>query len=199
MSEAPEPKKPRKSARKTDGREETQSAVTELFGEHNRTLVSFLAMRLHSVSEAKEVAQEAYVRVLQLDKPGASSFLRAYLFRVASNLAIDRLRRRATQHAAMAAEPFAELTEDRRDPERVAIAREQILILARCLEELPEKCRRAFLMYRLDELSQAEIAKRLEISDRMVRTYIKQAMVHCRMRLEEGMPAGGTGAAEKDR
>ena len=58
-----------------------QGLVGRLFREHNRSLVSYLAMRLRSVQEAKEVAQEAYVRVLQLQEPGAVSFLRAYLFK----------------------------------------------------------------------------------------------------------------------
>lgn len=69
--------------------------VERLFREHNRALVSFLAARLGSEQEAREVAQEAYVRLLRLDHPSASSFLRAHLFHIAANLAIDRLRQRA--------------------------------------------------------------------------------------------------------
>ena len=69
--------------------------VERLFREHNRALVSFLAARLGSEQEARELAQEAYVRLLRLDHPSASSFLRAHLFHIAANLAIDRLRQRA--------------------------------------------------------------------------------------------------------
>src|SRR5690349_21679683 len=47
--------------------------LTKLFEAHNRKLVSFLARRLGNEAEAREVAQEAYVRVLQLDQPGAVS------------------------------------------------------------------------------------------------------------------------------
>src|ERR1051325_9382794 len=69
------------------------AAVARLFEEHNRALISFLTLRLHSPQDAKEVAQEAYVRLLELDRTGAVSFLRAYLFRIAANLAVDRIRR----------------------------------------------------------------------------------------------------------
>src|ERR1700730_2868328 len=70
-------------------------AVSELFRANNRALISFLLTHLSNEGEAHEVAQEAYIKLLQLDRPEAVSFLRAYLFRIAANLAIDRIRRRA--------------------------------------------------------------------------------------------------------
>src|ERR1044072_9185346 len=75
--------------------------ITRLFSEHNESLVRFLSVRLHSVQEAKEVAQEAYVRLLSLDDSGAVSFLRAFLFKTAANLAVDRLRSRNRQRQAL--------------------------------------------------------------------------------------------------
>jgi len=52
--------------------------VARLFREHNDALVSLLALRLRSLHDAKEVAQEAYVRLLQLDRSdGAISLLRS--------------------------------------------------------------------------------------------------------------------------
>ena len=52
-------------------------AVAQLFREHNRSLVSYLAMRLRSLQEAKEVAQEAYVVVT----PHASHPLRSLIMK----------------------------------------------------------------------------------------------------------------------
>jgi len=45
--------------------------VSQLFREHNRALVLFLASRLKDIQAAREVAQEAYVRVLELENLGA--------------------------------------------------------------------------------------------------------------------------------
>src|SRR5258706_5836114 len=80
--------------------DERARAVASLFEEHNRALISFLTLRLHSPQDAKEVAQEAYVRLLELDRTGAVSFLRAYLFKIASNLAVDRIRRQIVRRVA---------------------------------------------------------------------------------------------------
>lgn len=164
---------------------ERAELVERLFREHNTTLVRFLTTRLHSISEAREVAQEAYVRVLQLDKPGASNLLRAYLFRVALNLAIDRIRRRKVQQHTHETEPdLMQAAEDLCDPERYAVAREDLMLVARSLQELPEKCFKAFLMYRLEGETQARIAERLGLSDRTVNSYVRRAMLYCRLRME---------------
>ncbi len=50
----------------------------------------FLRHRVHSQHEAREIAQEAYVRLWKLDSPGTVSFLQAYLFKTAANIATER-------------------------------------------------------------------------------------------------------------
>jgi RNA polymerase sigma-70 factor (ECF subfamily) len=52
----------------------------------------FLTCHLCSAQEAQEVAQEAYVRMLQLDALSGVSYLRPFLFKTAANLATDRLK-----------------------------------------------------------------------------------------------------------
>src|SRR5690349_24237416 len=83
--------------------------VGNLFRENNQTLVRFLNARLGSEQEAKEVAQEAYVKLLQLERRGAISFMRGYLFRIAANLAVDRLRQRKARGPHEDIELFEEL------------------------------------------------------------------------------------------
>ena len=55
---------------------EYRATVKQLFHEHNRALVNFLLTRVRSKAEAMDLAQDAYVRLLQLDHPGAIGFLR---------------------------------------------------------------------------------------------------------------------------
>jgi RNA polymerase sigma factor (sigma-70 family) len=167
------------------------AAVSYLFREHNRVLVGYLTARLNSEQEAKEVAQEAYVRLLQLQMPGSPSLLRAYLFKIAGNLAIDRLRHRGVRYRAEEqVELFQELSATRGemdDPAKQYLARERVDQLLGFLEELPVKCRQVFNLHRLEGLAQHEVAMRLGFSERMVRRYVTYAMVYCHLRLE-GMP-----------
>ncbi|HEY4368823.1 MAG TPA: RNA polymerase sigma factor [Steroidobacteraceae bacterium] len=159
--------------------------VARLFREHNQALISLLTLRLHSVHDAKEVAQESYVRLLQLDRPEVASLLRGYLFRIASNLAIDRLRQRNVRHrsaAAVEAELFDELTV-RDDPERRALVSEELVFIGSCLEELSPACRQAFLLHRMQDKTVAEIAVELNVTERMVRHHLTRALVYCQLRL----------------
>ena len=168
--------------------ESTAVAVSELFREHNRMLVGYLRSRLGSEQEAKEVAQEAYVRVLQLHEPGAPGLLRAYLFRTAANLAVDRLRhRRVRQRSEEQPQLFEELNPtggELDDPAEQLLAREQADQLLRILQELPLKCQQVMNLHRFEGASQRDVSLRLGISERMVRRYVTYAMVYCRLRLD---------------
>lgn len=158
-------------------------ALSELFEQHNRMLVSFLVNRLGNEAEAREVAQEAYVRMLQLHKPGAVSFLRAYLFRTAANIAVDRLRRRTR---AERAEPVYESEDlfDTNGPDRELIAREQLDIVRRALLELPERYRRAFLLSRFEGMRTEDICKRLGLKTTQTRLYLRRVTAYCRLRMD---------------
>jgi len=168
--------------------ESTAVAVSELFREHNRMLVGYLRSRLGSEQEAKEVAQEAYVRVLQLHEPGAPGLLRAYLFKTAANLAVDRLRhRRVRQRSEEQPQLFEELNPtggELDDPAEQLLAREQADQLLRILQELPGKCQQVMNLHRFEGASQRDVSLRLGISERMVRRYVTYAMVYCRLRLD---------------
>ncbi len=170
----------------------TASAVSQLFRDHNRMLVGYLTSRLRSEQEAKEVAQEAYVRLLQLQDPGTPSLLRAYLFKTATNLAIDRLRHRKVQYQAEEQpELFESLTGtaiELNDPANQLMEREQTARLLGYLQELPIKCQQVFNLHRLEGVPQREVAVRLGFSERMVRRYVTYAMLYCRLRLD-GMAA----------
>ena len=162
---------------------ERAAEIARLFREHNRALVLFLASRLKDIQAAREVAQEAYVRVLQLENPGAVSFLRSYLFKVAGNLAVDRIRQQQSRARLDQAADFEDFLEES-PPERTAIAREELEVLGRLIGELPEKYRLAFQLHRLEDQPFDEIALRMGLKERMVRRYVANALIYVRLRRE---------------
>lgn len=166
-------------------------ALSSLFEEHNRTLQSFLRARLGNEQEAREVAQEAYVRLLQLHQPGTVSFLRAYLFKTAANLAVDRIRQRANRERLDRSGPQSELI-DRASPDRRLMAAEELDLLDQALRELPSQYRRAFLLHRFEDWPTARIAKELGVQERMVRNYVSRAAIYCKLRLDGVPPSEAT-------
>jgi RNA polymerase sigma-70 factor (ECF subfamily) len=174
---------PAESAGDRNAQEDGHAHIEHLFREHNDALVRFLSARLGSYQDAREVAQEAYVRLLNLDRPGAANFLRALLYKTAANLAIDRLRhqRLVTSHqrASSSSQDLFACPAD-----EVPAALDDIRILSRALSELPPACRSAFLMSRVESLDSSEIAVRLGVTDRAVRKYIAHALVFLQLRLQ---------------
>jgi RNA polymerase sigma-70 factor (ECF subfamily) len=158
-------------------------SLSVLFEQHNRTLVSFLVARLGNEPEAKEVAQEAYVRLLQLHEPGAVSFLRAYLFRVAANIALDRIRRRAVSERVEDTYADEDLTTTL-GPDRELQATQSLDVVRQALLELPVRHRRAFLLHRFEDKSTTEIGRLLGIKERQARYYISHVVTYCRLRLD---------------
>lgn len=172
---------------------ERAELVERLFREHNEALVRFLMARLRSYQDAREVAQEAYVRLLSLDELGTISYLRAFLFKTAANLAVDR-RRQAAVHARATELPLFHEFVDARTPERRAADRQTIQRLERLIAAMPAKCRQAYVWYAFDGLEIAAISKRMSISPRMVHKYIVRALLHCRAQLDlDDSPDRGAG------
>lgn len=171
--------------------ENRSELVKQLFRENNRALVHFLAAKLGSAGDAQEVAQEAYVRVLELDRPDTISFLRAYLFRTAANIATDRLRQRSvrSRNAARQTVLFEELL-TRPSPERVAIGEQQLAIIKKALLQLPDKCREACALHFFAECSIRDIADHMHLSERMIRYYIARGLAQCAARLDPPAEAG---------
>ena len=164
--------------------EESRSQVVErLFREHNEALLRFLRGRVGSQNEAREVAQEAYVRLLSLDQPGAVSYLRAFLFKTAANIAIDRRRRHQNYDRVAGRQLFAELTENR-TPERQLSGEQTLRHLGILIEAMPAKCRESFVMNQIQGLDAATIAAQLGITDSMVRKYVVRALLHCRQYMD---------------
>ncbi len=164
------------------------ASVERLFREHNATLLRYLMAQLRSEQEAKDVAQEAYVRLLQLDARQAQAVNHppAFLYKTPGNLAIDRLRTR--QIAARASQVgFFEPTSRAVSPDTEVAAAEELDIIEQCLRELPAKYRQAFFLSRCHGLSCADIARHMHIATRTVRFYVAESVGHCRSRVDRLM------------
>jgi RNA polymerase sigma factor (sigma-70 family) len=165
------------------GRQERAELIERLFREHNEALLRFLQARLRSYQEARDVAQEAYVRLLSLDQPGAVSYLRAFLFKTAANLAVDR-KRRYDIHSRATAEPIFREFVDTLTPERRTAGEQQLQRLERLIAALPPKARQAFVLNQVHGRDLPSVAKDLGLSESMVRKYVLRVLLDLRVRLD---------------
>lgn len=166
--------------------------IADLVAEHGGSLEKYLARKLDSPEDAAELAQEAFFRLHRLEQPEQLDNARAFLFQVATNLAVDQLRRRQLQFRFFKAEKV--LTEDGElpdlngagaSPEQILGAQEKLRAIQRAIDELPFKTRQAFLLHRQNGLPYSTIAEQMQVSVSSVEKYILQALKHCRRRLAE--------------
>ncbi len=164
--------------------------LAELAERYGPALERFLTRKLDNPADAAEVAQETFIRLYRLEHPDQLDNARAFLFQVASNLAVDQLRRRSLHYRFLKAEirdggdgEVIEGSADTASPEQILSSREKLARIYEAVDRLPEKCRQAFLLHRSSGLSYGDIAKELGVSVSSVEKYILQALKECRKAL----------------
>lgn len=156
------------------------AAFEALYREQYPAVLRVLRRRLDNEEDAVELAQEAYLRAFRYrGQPDES--LKALLFRIAINLANERLRRDQTRHAAQHAplEDYALEADEMPQDERLVYEQRLEQIVA-AVRELPDKCRHVFVLSRFHGLRHKEIAERCGISTRMVEKHLTRGMAFVR-------------------
>lgn len=158
--------------------QELQAADT-MFRQHNGYLLGWLRRRLGDTSDAADVAQDTYLRLLQSRQHLSSAESpRALLTHIAKGLVNDLWRRRSLESAYLDA--LAQAPEDTApDPESRALVLEALLAIDAMLERLPAMVRHVFLLSQIEGLTYPQIAQELCISVRTVQNYMVRAIEAC--------------------
>ena len=159
---------------RVDPTELEEGAFVRLFNAAVRDLRFFLRRTLRGNEDADEIAQEAMLRIWNARASVSMDSARPLLFRIASNLAIDRLRERQRWR-------FTDI-DDTPEPaqtisaERTLAARQELEIVAAAIAALPDNCRTAFVLSRIEGQKHAEIAAEMGISKSMVEKHVAEAV-----------------------
>lgn len=147
---------------------------------HEAALRAWLRGRFPSLSDADDIVQEAFTRVLRAHAAGEIASPKAFLFTTARNLAVDSFRRRNVAGL----EPLADLA-----PERVLEAvpsvsetvghKQELEILTQAIQSLPDRCRQVLTLRKIYGLSQKQIAAQLGISEHTVEAQVGIGVKRC--------------------
>jgi RNA polymerase sigma-70 factor (ECF subfamily) len=152
--------------------------VESLYSHHHGWLYQWLWRKLGCRDGAADLAHDTFLRVLSSKPTDALREPRAYLSTIANGLLVNHWRRLVLERAYLAAlaqcEPGLEVS-----PEERALTLEALMQVDRMLDALAPKARQAFLMSQLDGMTYAAIGAQLQVSERMVKKYMAQAMLQC--------------------
>ena len=157
--------------------------VERLATEHYDDLVRYISRRVRSAADARDVAQEAYVRLLRLERKDLIREPRSYLFRIAANVLYEfQLKQRADQAGLQRWHAESDAAQgSATDPQIELLALRRVM--ESTLAQLSPKCRAVLILHRRDGLTYQEIAEEIGISASMVKKYLIEGLRRCRAAL----------------
>ena len=161
--------------------------VERLAEDHGDDLLRYISRRVRTSADARDIAQEAYVRLLRTERKDLIRDPMPYLYRIAANVLYEfELKRRedlsgmlrwSSEYRVQHAEAAPQIGGD---AESLALQDR----LESVLRQLSPTCRAVLLLHRNEGMTYDEIAERIGISSSMVKKYLSQALQHCRTHLK---------------
>jgi len=155
-------------------------------------LVRFLSARLGQTAQAEDIYQDIFVRLSAAHLPDEVGSPRAFLYRMAFNLANDHRRassRRVARDGAwvdLATQSTGgEAVADHPNIDQAIDARRQVEVMLAALKDLSPKCREVFTLHRLKGLSHREVAENLGITTKTVEKHMTSALKQLTFKLRE--------------
>ncbi|HEX7884989.1 MAG TPA: RNA polymerase sigma factor [Phenylobacterium sp.] len=157
--------------------------LLEIYLERRANLVRFFSARMRSRAAAEDLAQELYVKLATRDPTMTAENPVALIYRVATNVMLDRARSEAragareaawrrVAHASVGGEDVVEEV-----PADEAVAsRERLRQLVDAVAGLPPQMQRAFRLHKLEGRSHAETASVMGLSIKSVEKHISAAL-----------------------
>ncbi|PWB88422.1 RNA polymerase sigma factor [Methylosinus sporium] len=163
--------------------DDKKSLARELFERNHRAMLRYFTRKVGH-DAAPDLLHDAFVRVIRRDQIESIADPPALLQKIAINLVCDFARRRKTERTYLRPQHFLDdaPSEDAPPEDWLEYDRKSRLLDA-AVDALPPRCREVFELC-MEEMTVREIAKRLGISDRMVRKHLAHAIQVCRAALD---------------
>lgn len=162
------------------------SVISRVFLENNTFLKKYLSRFLREQQDIEDVVQEAYLRAYNAEQAKDIDQPKAFLFKIAKNLALTELSRKARQvtdyiddvESGVHAEVGPTTEEEMEGHQHIALFCEAVA-------SLPERRRRVCLLRKVHGLPLKEISERLGITVSAVEKHLLKGMLACRAYIRE--------------
>ncbi len=158
-------------------------SLLDTYFEKRDVLLRYIAASCRDPGLAEDIIQDLYVKLSALETEPVVDNPSGYLFRMANNIYLNRLRalksERTRDHAWQAASfenVAGDAVTDEPTPEARITSQQQIARLKTAIDALPERTRAIFRLHKLDGLTQAQVAARLGISISSVEKHLASAL-----------------------
>jgi RNA polymerase sigma-70 factor, ECF subfamily len=158
------------------------SAFGELLRRHSSLVRAYVYRIVGSVADTDDVVQDAFITAWkQLPTLRDPSAVKSWIMRIAGREALSLVTRRSREDALDEADlppsPYAQ-------PEPAAIQSDRLAALSRALDRLKDDQRRCWLLREVAELSYAEIAEEMDMTESTVRGMLSRARASIAIEME---------------
>ncbi len=154
-----------------------------VYFEQRESLGRFFRARLGAQADVEDLLQDLYLKASAVEPDREVREPRAYLYRLASNLMMDRWRsnqrtavRDGAWRMATHATGLSEDVDNQPSAEAVVAGRQRLTLLTQALGHLPQKTSTVFRLHKFEGLSYADVAVRLGISRSSVEKHMMDAL-----------------------
>jgi len=154
-------------------------------------LMQFLQHNWRNKSDVADLRQDVYVQVYEAalrqipDKP------KQFVFTIARNLLVDRVRREQVVPIEAVADLDAlDVAMDEPPPDRQVAARDELRHLQAALDRLTPRCREAVVLGRIEGLSGVQIAERMGIGQATVSKHLTDGLAALTDMIHGEVPQG---------
>ena len=163
--------------------------TADFLAQYRPALISFFRRRCRNSAEAEDLAQDVILRTLNRRWSNLEE-AKGYLFRTAANIWCDRGRRQASNGKAeipwdenIVSEVSAGIP-----VERVLLSEEELHRVNVALLKLSERSRVIFILNRLEQMKNSQIATMLGISESAVEKHMATALAHLAREISDHEP-----------
>ncbi len=172
-----------------------EAAFNYLVQKYRRAMVSFMYRMAHNSAAAEDLAQEVFLRVYRSrEKYEASAKFTTWLYRIATNLAVNHARdtrHERAENTVSLDEPDTEtgmtvdLPDESLSVEENIVRRERMLAIRQKVQALPERQKMAVLMHKYQQMDYRQIAEVLKLSESATKSLLFRAYETLRVQLKE--------------
>ncbi|MGA8230402.1 MAG: RNA polymerase sigma factor [Candidatus Acidiferrales bacterium] len=178
-------------------------ASFELLLQRYRTpVVNFLNRMVRNQATAEDLAQEVFLRVYRSrEKYAPSAKFTTWLFRIATNLALNSIRDYRHHQLDVSIDVRAEQEDGRtfelrareKNIDQQMLENDRATAIRRAVDALPDKQRAAVLLHKYEEMDYAQISKVLDCTESALKSLLFRAYETLRVQLA---PLAGLAAAQ---
>ena len=165
---------------------DANQSISEAFIEHRDVLFSYFARKLLKPEDIEDLLHDTFVVAFKSENTKKIKSPKGYLFVIARNLLSkkfakdSRMRMKSIDQA-----DFKTLKAETIPADQALDYKVEMEVLIKCIETLPEQCRRVFIYKKFHGLSQKQISSKMQISTSTVERHITRALLKLRTQMSE--------------